>query len=241
MLRRTIAIGSRCRSKLAVVSVCALGLVSGCQRAADTNEPAANAVNTAATPEAQRAEWIKLVEQARREDWSRIESDLALSDDDVAQLAGMKKMREIKLPRAAVSDQALEAIDSLSTLEVLVLGDTTVTDRGLAKLGGMQSLRDLNLNESRVTDAGLAHLTGLARLELLRLGKSQVTDDGLASIGRITSLRFLILQNARITGRGFRHLHGLKNLESLYLQGNPLTGEGVADLRRALPGLHPDW
>jgi hypothetical protein len=184
--------------------------------------------------------WDELIAQARRAEWSRIQCDQSLGDAELTSLAGMTRLREVSLPNAAVSDKALDVLVSLS-LEVLILGDTTITDDGLAKLGRLHSLRDLNINQCRVTDRGLAHLAELPRLELLRLGKSDITDDGFASAGRIGTLRFLILQNAHITGRGFKHLHGLKNLESLYLQGNPLTGEGVADLRRALPGLHPDW
>ena len=219
----------------------ALAIISGCRPIESMNEPATDA-SVAATPtENQRVPWDKLLEQARDERWTRLESDLPLTDAEVAELADLTHLKEIALTQADVSDSALNAISMLTSLEVIVLGNTTVTDQGLAKLAGLKSLRDLNLNRSRVTDGGLEHLAGLSRLELLRFGKSEITDDGLAPLARLTSLRYLILQNARITGRGFKHLHGLKNLESLYLSGNPLSGEGVEELRHALPKLHPDW
>jgi hypothetical protein len=232
---------SHLHALLTAVALCTIGLAIGCRPVADPSQLASNAASEAATAENRQLQWKQLVEQARREEWSRIESVLPLGDAELAMLADMQHLREVALPKAAASDNAFDAIASLSSLEVLILGDTTISDNGLAKLSRLHSLRDLNLNESHVTDRGLAHLADLPRLELLRFGRSPITDDGLAAAGRISTLRFLILQNARITGRGFKHLHGLKNLESLYLQGNPLTGEGVEALRRALPGLHPDW
>jgi Leucine-rich repeat (LRR) protein len=221
--------------------ISALAIISGCRPAESISEPATDASVAATATENQRADWNELLELARNERWTRLESDLPLTDAEVAELADLTHLKEIALTQADVSDSALNAISVLTSLEVIVLGNTTVTDQGLAQLAGRKSLRDLNLNQSRVTDRGLEHLAGLSQLELLRLGKSEITDDGLAVLAPLTSLRFLILQNARITGRGFKHLHGLKNLESLYLSGNPLSGEGVEELRHALPRLHPDW
>jgi hypothetical protein len=227
--------------KCGLLAFCVFAFVVGCERGSTLKQLPSSGSVGAHSAETYRQHWDKLVEQARREKWTRIETDLPIGEAELTSLTGMTNLRELALPKAAASDQSLDAIASLSSLEVLILGDTTISDDGLAKLGRLHSLRDLNLNECRVTDRGLAQLAELPLLELLRLGKSEITDDGLASAGRISTLRFLILQNARITGRGFKHLHGLKHLESLYLQGNPLTGEGVADLRRALPNLHPDW
>ena len=232
---------ARFSSCLIALALCAVGFSSGCGQTFDSSPLPSDGASEAVPGESRRSEWAALVEKTRGEKLPRIESDLPIGDAELAALTDMAHLREIVLPHARASDKALDVVASLVGLEVLVLGNTTITDDGLAKLSGLRMLRDLNLNQSRVTDRGLAHLVDLPRLELLRIGKSDITDDGLAAAGRIRTLRFLILQNAHISGRGFQYLHGLKNLESLYLAGNPLTGEGVAELRRALPGLHPDW
>jgi hypothetical protein len=232
----------RCElASVAAVAMLLILAINGCGRNSSPSGPTSEGARTAVANSGHVADWNSLVDQARREGATRIETDLPLGDDEVAQLAGMRLLKAVVLPQAAVSERAIEALATLDSLEELVLGNTTIGDSGLERLAGLPLLRDLNLNDSRVTDRGVEHLATLKRLELLRLGGSEITDDGLAAIGRIGSLRFLILQNAHITGRGFKHLHDLKQLESLYLQGNPLTGEGEAELRRALPELHPDW
>src|SRR5688500_17822673 len=99
--------------RLPAAILCAIGLIGGCRPQADTIELATNGESTAAIEDLS-AEWARLVEQARREARPRIDSDLALGDAELGMLAGMTHLREIALSKAAVSDQALDAIESLS-------------------------------------------------------------------------------------------------------------------------------
>src|SRR5205823_7891590 len=58
-------------------------------------------------------------------------------------------------------DSALEYLDWLDRVEVLLLSRTSVTDAGLAHLVRHPELRDISLVDTPVTDTGLAHLAGL--------------------------------------------------------------------------------
>ena len=64
------------------------------------------------------------------------------------------------------------------TIIIVLLHSTTVTDEGLEHLQGLTSLQHLNLNSTKVTDEGLEHLKGLTNLEYLSLYDTKVTDEG---------------------------------------------------------------
>jgi Leucine-rich repeat (LRR) protein len=59
-----------------------------------------------------------------------------------------------------------------------------VTDEGLEHLRGLTSLQGLCLSGTQVTDAGLEHLRGLTSLQQIYLSGTQVTDAGEAELQR---------------------------------------------------------
>ena len=169
----------------------------------------------------------------RREELSRIESDLRWGTRTCP--AGWHRAfcarSPCRTPPRATKHSATLA--SLSSLEVLILGDTTVTLTMVWQSSA--TCRRCAARPESGRFPGQRRGLGISRFAAARaiaVGQ-QRNHRRRPRFGRPHQLTaFLILQNARITGRGFKHLHGLKNLESLYLQGNPLTGEGVAELRR---------
>ena len=54
---------------------------------------------------------------------------------------------------------------------------TEVTDNGLEILKGLTSLQSLALNDTKITDEGLKHLEGLSNLRFLQLN-TNITEEG---------------------------------------------------------------
>jgi hypothetical protein len=76
---------------------------------------------------------------------------------------------------------------------VVHLADGDVTDEGLEHLRGLTSLQQLVLTNTQVTDAGLEHLRGLTSLQGLDLSSTKLTDAGLEHLCRLSSLQVLSL------------------------------------------------
>ena len=106
----------------------------------------------------------------------------------------------------AVTDDGLEFLKGLTSLQRLNLSDTKVTDAGLEYLKGLTSLQTLYLNDTKVTDTGLEHLKGLTNLQTLGLNDTQVTDEGLEYLKGLTSLQDLRLHRTRVTDDGVMKL-----------------------------------
>jgi WD40 repeat protein len=76
-----------------------------------------------------------------------------LSDADLAALAGVSSLRELRLPVLAATDAGLAQLHRLKHLQVLTLDASGFTARGLGELRGLHELRELHV--SGVTDAGI--------------------------------------------------------------------------------------
>jgi hypothetical protein len=63
-----------------------------------------------------------------------------------------------------------------------VLDSLKISDEGLDSLAGMKSLQTLNLANTPITDAGLAKLTGLSALKDIDLHFTKVTDQGVQAL-----------------------------------------------------------
>lgn len=116
-----------------------------------------------------------------------------------------------------VTDEEIDHIGRLWSLEELSLATSTTDDESLSRLAGLTRLRSLNLNASGVTDAGLRHLRGFANLQRLSLTNTKISDDGLA------------------------HLKGLTNLQSLSIRSTRVArAASMAELRDLMPNLKID-
>jgi hypothetical protein len=155
----------------------------------------------------------------------------AFTDDDMAHLEHLPKLKFLALYGAPITDEGLSHVASLTSLKTLGLNDTKITDEGLLHLKRLTNLESLLLGSTRITDAGLAHLKRLDKLRNLVVGGTQITDAGLEQVGRFKSLRSLYLLDAQITDEGLGHVRGLTNLEQLGLDRTRITDAGLARLQ----------
>jgi hypothetical protein len=161
---------------------------------------------------------------------------------EVAQaLTRLKRIYELALYDAPISDAGMAALRPLRTTERLMLLRTKITDAGVAALSKMTGLRHLELSNGTggkvsMGDASLAHLQGLTGLQWLDLCNGEVTDQGLAHLKNLRELDNLALSANPIQGPGLLHLRGLTKLTHLSLAECPLTDAAGPHLA-ALPNL----
>ena len=82
-------------------------------------------------------------------------SDAPITDEGMARLRGLTRLRKLCLADTHITGAGLER---LSGLTVLDLSGTPVTDAGLERLKELTQLRELHLGSLRVTDAGVEAL-----------------------------------------------------------------------------------
>ncbi len=108
----------------------------------------------------------------------------------------------VMLHGARVTDETLDSIKGLKTLQKLYLKSTRVTNLGLEQLSELMQLSELNLSGTNVTDEGLVHLQALESLTMLYLDLTQVTDAGLDHLRELPRLRCLDLRKSKVTQAG---------------------------------------
>lgn len=108
-----------------------------------------------------------------------------VTDDDIAHVAGFKRLERLDLRGCTqVTDAGLVHLAGCTKLEWLFLTNTQVTDHGLAHLACLTNLDNLYLNGTPVTDAGLVRLAGLKNLRYLCLTRTKIklTDQGVSEL-----------------------------------------------------------
>ena len=110
-----------------------------------------------------------------------------VADVGLVHLRGLAKLRDLPVRHAGDGRRARH-LQSLTQLELLMLGDTPVTDAGLASRG-LAKLKSLGLGRTRVTDAGLVHLQALKELKVLNLDGTRVRGAGLFHLQGLTRLQ----------------------------------------------------
>lgn len=158
----------------------------------------------------------------------------ALTDAGLACLGVMKSLVALDLPGVEVSDLAVQRLTDLPQLEKLTLGAWALGDAGLAALGTIDSLKELHLYG--ISDSGLKHLQGLPRLEKLDLRGTAITDAGLKHMQGLRRLEKLDLRETAITDAGLATVGALRSLKRLDISGTQVGDSGMQHLQ-GLAGL----
>ena len=123
-----------------------------------------------------------------------------------ADLKSLGDLSDLDLSSTDVTDDGLANLAGLTKLVCLNLEGTQITDAGLIHLERLTKIKTLALSGNRITDAGLLNLTGLAELGSLDLRDTQVTDSGLRHLERIPNLSYLDLRGTQVTGGAVKEL-----------------------------------
>lgn len=124
---------------------------------------------------------IAILPLAQNEPWLQANASLGrekFGDAELAKLAPLAaNLRWLDLTGTRITDQGLAQVAGMPRLARLHLARTAVTDAGLLHLAGLGDLEFLNLYGTPVTDAGLDCLKPLRNLRQLFLWQTGVTSN----------------------------------------------------------------
>ena len=115
-----------------------------------------------------------------------------------------------------VSDEGVAALNKLTKVRSFKVWGRQITDKSLSVFGQMTNMASLGLQDTAVTGTGnaLAPLTKLTDLDVFR---STFNDDGLKSVAGAKGMKVLKLRDCKVTAEGLKVLSGFANLERLDL------------------------
>ncbi|MBT6153202.1 MAG: hypothetical protein HOL01_02015 [Planctomycetaceae bacterium] len=158
--------------------------------------------------------------------------------EEIERLGGAVYYRETGpqwLSRWGINFERVEAVDLRYTVKTG--GGYKATDNTLQYVSSLTSVESLYLGGADITDDGLRHLTGLTNLQQLILNDTQISDHGLKHLRGLTSLQLLWLSNTNVTGKGLKCLIALKQLRELEIDSPQITDDEVESLQQALPNV----
>lgn len=161
---------------------------------------------------------------------------LAVTDEDLAVLRSLPRVRVLNLARTGITDAGLEHLSNLNDLSYLCLVRCRIDGSGLRHVRHLP-IDGLNLNWTQLKDANLEHVGAMTRLGSLTMQDTPITGRGLVYLGGLTILFELHIHNTVVSDEGLAHLEGLSRLTTLHLTNTNVTKEGVEKLKRALPSL----
>jgi Leucine-rich repeat (LRR) protein len=151
---------------------------------------------------------------------------LKIGPHELDSLRYFKELKTLWLTGTDLSDQALEALSSVSTLSHLILKKTSITDSGIVHLKGLTALQTLNL-PSQISDEGLKNIGELATLTRLDVSYTAITNAGVKYLVPMQSLSELYLNDTKLTDGVFEHLKEMPSLKTIFLSGTKITDEGL--------------
>jgi len=155
-----------------------------------------------------------------------------ITDEHLEYLIPLTDLEELDLRFTEVSGTGFKKLAGLKRLRTLRLDHSKITDAGLANLTVLPALTELNVGWTEITDAGVEKIAALTGLEVLDIsGPDEITDNGLVHLNKLTKLRDLHVGYPNIGDAGVEHLRALTRLERLDLSGQKVTDAGLDKLR----------
>ncbi len=193
-------------------------------------------------------------------------SRVRISEREIAQLAQLDALTDLRLYRVGITEGAIQRIHLLKHLRTLhldpldasvrnvdnlkMLPDTveihltcvSPNDETLVRLASVKQLVKLAIEGGQATDVGIeafARHSQLERLDLERL--DGITDTCCESLASIPNLKFLLIDGAPIGDTGLDSLAGATGLKRLTLRHTRTTEQAVKRCRDQHPKLEIDW
>ncbi len=180
-------------------------LFTGCNPPAtnDPTTPASPETNPNATPD-------------KPEVVSKLEETGAKTRKD-----GNGNIIEVDLRKMDVTNDLLAQLAGLPKLRSVLLADTKVTDASLEAIGKIPTIENLDLRGCAITNAGMPYLSGLTKLKALKFngknGLCKIDDDGLDALANLPNLKVLAFDSVWVGADGLAKLLGAKEIIELYL------------------------
>lgn len=157
------------------------------------------------------------------------------SDQDLEIVQGLSSLQKLELSGSEVTSAGLVKLAGLKNLYTLHLANTKVDDSGLKSLSGLRNLGILSLSNTKVSDAGIGELRSMPNLEMLSLDGTAITDAAMQVISQMVNLKELILTRTKVSDSGAELIKSLKKLERLKIHETQVSLEKMKEISEALP------
>jgi serine/threonine protein kinase len=154
----------------------------------------------------------------------------AVTDDDIALLVALPKIRIVNFQGTKMTDTAMKTIARFKDLKEAFLGQTRLGDAGIEELANLERLTHIGVEDTQVSDVGIQKLAGLKNLIYLNIGGTRITDGCFKEVGGFVKLRMLCAYRADVTDVGIKQLKGLLELEKLLIFDTAVTDTGMKEL-----------
>lgn len=129
-----------------------------------------------------------------------------LKDKDISMLNECQELIWLDLSRNPITNQALNSLTDLRSLNQLFLDTTAITDEGMNSIAKISNLQELDLANTRITDQGIGRLKPLRELQVLWLADSMVSDQCLDDLATLPKLQMVDLRRTDVTEQGVTKL-----------------------------------
>lgn len=128
------------------------------------------------------------------------------------------KVVNLRLEGSLVTGKEISILEPLK-LKGLNLSRTHITNESLEEIGKLRTLETLFLNLNYIDDSGVSYLRTLENLQELHMSETGITDNGVEMISHLQNLRRLSLDACEnLTGKCFDYLLNLKNLKAVMIK-----------------------
>jgi hypothetical protein len=134
----------------------------------------------------------------------------------------------LSLESSVVEGKNLSVLKNCDLLG-LDLTRTRITNDSLEEVGKLTTLEILVLNLNNIDDSGIAHLQNLSHLNELHLREAGITDQGMEMISHFSNLRLLDVDECnKLTNKSFEYLLRLKKLKGVTIKNcDKITNDAI--------------
>jgi hypothetical protein len=163
--------------------------------------------------------------------WGDIEVPDSLTAAGLGPLAGLPKLRRLRIEGYYISDDGFNVIGASRRLDSLQIANTSVSNSALRALGGMRQLKCLYLENVTAPEGSVANLIDkLDGLEELSLVGTQFPRDRSSALNRLRKLRKLWLGDGALTGDSANAVLSLPNIVT-FVEGGHIFRSNVGGTR----------
>lgn len=144
----------------------------------------------------------------------------------------------IRVTRQKVDPAELAALAEITSLRELRLDFCPVSDAQVPMIVPLEGLEIINFPRSALTHQGVAQLAQLPKLRLVRLGGEGIDDAAVSALAENENIRFLHFLDCPVTDAALEEIAEMEKLQSFYIDNTPITDEGLSNLVKRRPRLH---
>jgi serine/threonine protein kinase len=203
-------------------------------RGSDATVPDSSDINSAGSyffGKANKSALAKRIFADKNKTVLRADEFNALSDADMPAIAEQHNLRLVNLYGTSISSKSLKYLANLP-LKLLVLSNTNISDNEVDQVAKIKTLQSLCVDDTKVTGDFLAGINTLPHLDTLHIRGAQIRDRDLHLLSPLTTLRDLDVSFDKIGDVGAKELAALP-VDTLDLREDDITDEGLKALARS--------